>query len=55
MLVPKADGAWRFCTDFRKVNNVMKSDCFPLPRIKHCIDCIESLQFVNKFDLLEEY
>ena len=55
VLVPKADGTWRFCTDFRKVNNVTKSDCFPLPRIDDCIDCTGSLQFVSKFDLLKGY
>ena len=55
MLVPKADGTWRFCTDFWKVNNVTKSDCFPLPRIEDCIDCIGSSQFVSKFDPLKGY
>ena len=42
VLVPKADGTWRFCTDFWKVNSVTKCDCFPLPRIENCIDCIGS-------------
>ena len=55
VLVLKADGTWRFCTDFRKVNNATKSDCFPLPRIEDCIDCIVSSQFVSKFDLLKGY
>ena len=55
VLVPKADGTWRFCTDFRKANNVTKSDCFPLPRIEDCIDRIGSSQFVSKFDLLKGY
>jgi len=54
-LVLKADGTWRFCTDFRKVNNMTKSDGFPLPRIEDCIDRIGSLQFVSKFDLLKGY
>jgi len=55
VLVPKADGTWRFCTDFREVNNVTKSNCFPLPRIEDCIDRIGSSQFVSKFDLLKGY
>ena len=45
----------RFCTDFRKVNCVTKSDCFPLPRIEDCIDSIGNSQFVSKFDLLKGY
>jgi len=48
VLVPKADGTWRLRTDFWKVNSVMKSDCFPLPRIEDCIDCIGNSQFVSK-------
>ena len=55
MLVLKADGTWRFCTYFQKVNSVTKCDCFPLPRIEDCIDCIGSSQFVSKFDLLKGY
>ena len=55
VLVRKADSTWRFCTDFRKVNNVMKSNCFRLPRIEDCIVCIGSSQFVSKFDLLKGY
>ena len=55
VLIPKADGNWRFCTDFWKVNNVTKSDCFTLPGIEDCIDRIGSSQFVSKFDLLKGY
>ena len=28
ILVPKHDGGFRFCTDFRKVNGKAKSRCF---------------------------
>ena len=55
ILVPKADGSYRFCTDFRKVNAVSKSDSFPLPRIEDCIDSIGQAQYVSKFDLLKGY
>ena len=55
MLVPKADGTWRFCTDFRKVNNVTKSDCFPLPMVEFCVDHIGSSQLMSKFYLLKGY
>ena len=55
MLVPKADGSYRFCTDFRKVNAVTKSDSFLLPRVEDCIDYIGNSRYISKFDLLNGY
>ena len=46
ILVPKHDGGFRFCTDFRKVNDKTKSDSFPIPRIADCIDQIGNAKFV---------
>ena len=40
ILVPKPDGAFRMCTDYRKVNSVTKTDSFPMPRMDDCIDNI---------------
>ena len=55
LLVPKSDNTPRFCSDFRKVNNVTKPDSFPLPRMDDCVDQVGSAQFVSKFDLLKGY
>ena len=55
ILVPKHDGGFRFCTDFRKVNNKTKSDSFPIPRIADCIDQIGNAKFVSTFDMLKNY
>ena len=57
VLVPKKDGsgAYRFCTDFCKVNAVIKSDSYPIPRIEDCIDRIGVARFVSKLDLLKGY
>ena len=55
LLQEKPDKSWRFITDFRKVNNVTKTDSFPLPRIQDLIDEVGDAQFVSKFDLLKGY
>ena len=55
ILVPKHDGGFRFCTDFRKVNDKTKSDTFPIPRIADCIDQIGNAKFVSTFDMLKGY
>ena len=55
ILVPKPDGTYRMCTDYRKVNNVTKSDTFPIPRMDDCIDRIGPAKYVTKFDLLKGF
>lgn len=55
VLVPKPDGTFRFCTDYRKVNAVTVPDCYPLPRMEDCIDNLGSASFVTKLDLLKGY
>ena len=55
ILVPKHDRGFRFCTDFRKVNDKTKSDSFPIPRIADCIDQIGNAKFVSTLDMLKGY
>ena len=55
ILVPKPDGSYRMCTDYRKVNNVTKTDTFPIPRIDDCIDRVGKAKYVTKFDLLKGF
>ena len=55
LLVPKPDGTFRFCTDYRKVNAVTIPDSYPLPRIDDCVDTIGSARYVTKLDLLKGY
>ena len=40
ILVPKPNGTFHMCTDYRKVNSVTKTDSFPVPRLDDCIDNI---------------
>ncbi len=55
VLVPKPDGSYRVCQDFRRVNACSKADSYPIPRIEDCIDRVGQSKFVTKLDLLKGY
>ena len=55
ILVPKPDGTFRMCTDYRKVNSITKTDTFPIPRIDDCLDNFGHAKYVTKFDLLKGF
>ena len=38
LLTPKKDGTYRFCVDFRALNNATHASGWPLPNIKHVLD-----------------
>ena len=40
ILVPKPDGSFRMCTDYRKVKNCTETNTFPIPRINDYTDKI---------------
>ena len=55
ILVPKSNGTYRMCTDYRKVNSVTKTHSFPIPRIDDCIDKVGNSKYFTKFDLLKGF
>lgn len=55
ILVPKADGSSRLCTDYRKVNSVTVPDAYPLPRIDDLIDNVGHAKYVSTIDLQKGY
>ncbi len=55
VLALKKDGSWRFCIDYRKLNQVTKKDVYPLPRIDGLLDKLQGKQFYSTFDLASGY
>ena len=53
--MPKPDGTYRFCIDFRQVNKVTKCDSYLIPRVDDRVDRVGNTKFVSKFDLLKGY
>ena len=55
VVVKKADGGWRLCTDFRKLNSVTEPDPFPLPRVDDLLDKVGMAQYLTKLDMAKGY
>ena len=45
----------RPCVDYRKVNQLVKPDGFPLPRIQDCLDAVAGSTLFSTFDLTSGY
>ena len=56
-LTPKPDGSWRFCIDYRQLNNACKSLGWPLPNIELLLRRVgkHNPRFFGKFDLTSGY
>ena len=46
VLVRKKDGTWRFCIDFRKLNDVTVKDAFPLPQVADLVDTLAGHKYI---------
>jgi len=51
VLVKKADGSLRFCVDFRKLNAIVKSSAWPMPRVDEILPLLGGSAYFTKLDM----
>jgi cleavage and polyadenylation specificity factor subunit 1 len=54
-MVPKADGSWRPCGDYRRLNNLTVPDQYPLPNLQDMSSRMDGCTVFSKIDLVKGY
>lgn len=55
LMVPKKDGGYRFCVDFRRLNKVTKKDAYPLPYVSGILDRLRGAKYLSSLDIKSAY
>jgi hypothetical protein len=55
LLVQKKDGSWRFCVDYRKLNDMTIKNRFPMPLVEEILDELAGTKFFTSLDMTSGY
>ncbi|CAF1583655.1 unnamed protein product [Rotaria magnacalcarata] len=55
VLVKKKDGTYRFCVDYRRLNQITMKDSYPLPHMEETINQLGGSSYFSKMDLKSGY
>ena len=54
-MIIKPSREYKFCLNFRKVNEITKKDLYPTPSMNEILDTSRSAKFISKTDLMSAY
>lgn len=55
IIVPKEDGTWQMCIDYKALNTIMLKNRYPLSRIDDLLDQLQQTKYFTKLDLKSGY